>query len=111
MDQKTLWKKGNSSNRPGVEMPDENGCDQKREPRFAWRRLLRSETGAVSVDWLVLTAAIVMLAFAVVSQVSGGTQELSGNVRKCVRIQAKLVAKDIPYEKQLKRIARRCSKL
>lgn len=84
---------------------------QRRNSGPTYQRLLRSEAGAVSVDWIVLTAATVMLSVAVLSQVSGGTQELSADLRKCLKIQAKLVAKDIPYERQQKRIIRRCSKL
>lgn len=39
-----------------------------------------SETGAVTVDWVVLTAAITSLGFVVVSVVSGGVESLTGEV-------------------------------
>lgn len=41
---------------------------------------ISSETGAITVDWVVLTAAMVGLALAVMSVVSGGLEELSRNV-------------------------------
>lgn len=40
---------------------------------------LSSESGAVTVDWVVLTAAIVGLALAVMAVVSGGVENLSGD--------------------------------
>lgn len=39
-----------------------------------------SESGAVTVDWVVLTAAIVGLGLAVMAVVSGGIEDLSGNI-------------------------------
>ncbi|KPQ15040.1 MAG: Flp pilus assembly protein, pilin Flp [Rhodobacteraceae bacterium HLUCCO18] len=41
---------------------------------------LSDESGAVTVDWVVLTAAIVGLGLAVMSVVSGGIESLSGNI-------------------------------
>jgi len=38
------------------------------------------ESGAVTVDWVVLTAAIVGLGIAVLATVSGGVQNLSGDI-------------------------------
>ncbi|WP_432447929.1 Flp family type IVb pilin [Aliiroseovarius marinus] len=38
------------------------------------------EDGAVTVDWVVLTAAIVGLGLAVLSSVSGGTEELTNKI-------------------------------
>jgi Flp pilus assembly pilin Flp len=38
------------------------------------------ESGAVTVDWVVLTAAIVGLGLAVISVVSGGIEDLSGDI-------------------------------
>jgi Flp pilus assembly pilin Flp len=40
----------------------------------------KSESGAVTVDWVVLTAAIVGLGLAVMAVVSGGIEDLSGNI-------------------------------
>ncbi len=45
-----------------------------------------NESGAVTVDWVVLTAALVGLGLAVMAVVSGGIEDLSGE------IQASLVA-------------------
>ncbi|WP_179378999.1 hypothetical protein [Jannaschia marina] len=44
------------------------------------RRFLAAETGAVTVDWVVLTAAMVGLALAVSSVVSDGLEELAREV-------------------------------
>jgi len=38
------------------------------------------ESGAVTVDWVVLTAAIVGLGIAVLTSVSGGTTSLAGTI-------------------------------
>jgi len=38
------------------------------------------ESGAVTVDWVVLTAAIVGLGIAVLTSVSGGTTKLAGTI-------------------------------
>ena len=38
------------------------------------------ESGAVTVDWVVLTAAIVGLGIAVMATVSSGVQNLSGDI-------------------------------
>ena len=40
----------------------------------------RDEDGAVTVDWVVLTAALVGLGLAVMSVVSGGLEDLSGDI-------------------------------
>ena len=41
---------------------------------------LKDESGAVTVDWVVLTAAIVGLGIAVMTSVGGGTITLSNKV-------------------------------
>ena len=40
----------------------------------------RDEDGAVTVDWVVLTAAIVGLGIAVLTSVSGGTTSLANKI-------------------------------
>lgn len=39
----------------------------------------KDETGAVTVDWVVLTAAITGLAFVVLAPISQGTESLANN--------------------------------
>ncbi|KAJ02162.1 hypothetical protein JQT66_15935 [Sulfitobacter mediterraneus] len=39
----------------------------------------KDENGAVTVDWVVLTAAVVGLAVAAYSSISGGATTLTGN--------------------------------
>ena len=41
---------------------------------------LKDESGAVTVDWVVLTAAIVGLGIAVLSSVGKGTTTMAGNI-------------------------------
>jgi Flp pilus assembly pilin Flp len=43
-------------------------------------RFGRDESGAVTVDWVVLTAAIVGLGIAVLATVSDGVENLSGDI-------------------------------
>lgn len=42
---------------------------------------LSDESGAVTVDWVVLTAALVGLGLAVISVVSSGLEDLSGDIQ------------------------------
>ena len=44
------------------------------------KNFAKSESGAVTVDWVVLTAAIVGLGLAVMAVVSGGVSDLSTNI-------------------------------
>ena len=46
------------------------------------------EAGAVTVDWVVLTAAIVGLGIVVMKTVGGGVETLSGNVASTVIAQS-----------------------
>lgn len=47
---------------------------------MSFQHFLQSENGAVTVDWVVLTAALVGLGLAVMSVVSGGVEDLSGDI-------------------------------
>ncbi|AHM04256.1 hypothetical protein roselon_01897 [Roseibacterium elongatum DSM 19469] len=44
------------------------------------KNFAKSESGAVTVDWVVLTAAIVGLGLAVMAVVSGGINDLSDDI-------------------------------
>lgn len=44
------------------------------------KSFVQSESGAVTVDWVVLTAALVGLGLAVMSVVSGGIETLSTSI-------------------------------
>ena len=48
------------------------------------RNFARAEVGAVTVDWVVLTAAIVTLGIAVMLSVGGPTTDLADNVGSTV---------------------------
>lgn len=43
-------------------------------------RFLRDTSGAVTVDWVVMTAAVVGLGIAAASSIAGGTTEMGGNL-------------------------------
>ena len=45
-----------------------------------FKNFAKNESGAVTVDWVVLTAAIVGLGIAVVASVGGGITTLGGNI-------------------------------
>jgi Flp pilus assembly pilin Flp len=45
-----------------------------------FKKFRNDETGAVTVDWVVLTAAIVGLGIAVMASVRGGTTSLAGKI-------------------------------
>jgi Flp pilus assembly pilin Flp len=55
---------------------------------------VRDETGAVTVDWTVMTAGLVGLGLATMSLVSGGIENLSGDTA------AAMADRDIIYESQ-----------
>ncbi|MDJ0637536.1 MAG: hypothetical protein QNJ20_01780 [Paracoccaceae bacterium] len=40
----------------------------------------RSEDGAVTVDWVVLTAAIIGMGMAIVALIAGGATDMSGSL-------------------------------
>jgi len=44
------------------------------------KNFAKSESGAVTVDWVVLTAAIVGLGLAVMAVISGGLQDVSNDI-------------------------------
>ncbi len=46
-----------------------------------FKNFVADESGAVTVDWVVLTAAIVGLGIAVMASVSDGLQNLSGDIQ------------------------------
>ena len=44
------------------------------------KNFAKDESGAVTVDWVVLTAAIVGLGIAVMASVRGGATDLAGDI-------------------------------
>ncbi|MBF9031451.1 hypothetical protein HKCCE3408_13695 [Rhodobacterales bacterium HKCCE3408] len=44
-------------------------------------KFLLSETGAVTTDWVLLTAGLVALGLAVMAVISGGVEDLSGEMQ------------------------------
>ncbi len=84
--------------------------------RTTFSRFRRSQDGAVTVDWVVLTAAIVGLSAAVLSQVAEGAETASDKVARCMRITGNQVLRDQStdnrsYEWRLARAQRNCGRL
>ena len=79
--------------------------------RLRAARFRRDQDGAVTVDFIVLTAAVVGLGLAAASVIGAGTVKNSEKMEKCLNIQSRLHEKDLAYNKILKRITRRCGKL
>lgn len=48
------------------------------------KKFLQCESGAVTVDWVVLTAAIVGMALGVVAQLNNGTTNVSSNISNSI---------------------------
>jgi Flp pilus assembly pilin Flp len=46
-----------------------------------WRKLAKDDDGAVTVDWVVITAAVIGLGVLVFDQVGGSVSSVSTNVR------------------------------
>jgi hypothetical protein len=50
------------------------------------RQFHKDTSGAITVDWVVLTAAIVGLAVAVIGTIVKGTEDLSADASRCLKI-------------------------
>jgi len=48
--------------------------------KTALHRFVKDESGAITVDWVVLTAAVVALGVAAAAAMATGTTELSDNI-------------------------------
>jgi len=48
--------------------------------KSALQRFVKDDSGAITVDWVVLTAAVVALGVAAAAAMSTGTTELSENI-------------------------------
>ena len=46
-----------------------------------FQNFIKSESGAVTVDWVVLTAALVGLGLAVMAVISTGIEDLTGEIQ------------------------------
>jgi len=62
-------------------------------------KFLKSETGAVTVDWVVLSAAIVGMGVASVAAVQTGTTSLGAQVQSVLE-DASITALELPYRLQ-----------
>jgi len=103
----------NRSDRIGRICGQEGTSQQKeRIVRIKLRKAFaEDELGAVTIDFVVITAALLVLAVGGLSIVREGTSDSAGNVDRCMRIQGNLLSKDITYKKKLKRMANRCGRL
>ncbi len=48
------------------------------------KRFIKCESGAVTVDWVVLTAAIVGIGFGVMAKIGNGAQNVGSNLSDAV---------------------------
>ena len=72
--------------------------------------------GAVTVDWIVLTSAIVGLGVAVMIGVGAGAKEISGDIRTCITIAGNRMITQHDgtmddYTRELGVAARNCNRL
>jgi len=75
MPTRHLVERERSTRRKGVNV---TACSMEGQTMF--NAFLKDESGAVTVDWVVLTAAIVGLGIAVLTSVGGGTTTLANKV-------------------------------
>lgn len=72
---------------------------------------LRSESGATTVDWVVLSAALIGLGLAALAQVGGGVEDVSSDVRDCMKIQGTILDAELPYHRRLEITSKICGTL
>lgn len=86
---------------------------------FVLRSYLRAfranEDGAVTVDWVVLSAAIIGLGFAVAQPIGEATDELAGDIRVCQNIVRNRMLNNTDgtardYNRELRIAARNCAR-
>lgn len=70
------------------------------------------ESGAVTVEWVVLCAGIVGLGVAVQTTIAGGAQIEAQKQARCMKIVGNVTNNDrLDYQTQLARAAKRCGRL
>jgi len=74
-------------------------------------RFVQDRSGAVTVDFVILVAAGIGLAFTLASSIAYATRDASNDVARCVKIQKNITKRDIPYKTKLKRMNRRCGRI
>lgn len=76
------------------------------------RRFSADETGAITVDWVVLTAAIVGLGIAISAAVGSGATNAADGLEECMERSARWLQRDNArtntHEKRLTRMERGC---
>ena len=76
------------------------------------RRAAADESGAITVDWVVLTAAIVALGISMAAVVASGTGNAADGLEECMERSARWLqrdnAKTNTHEKRLTRMERGC---
>jgi len=67
----------------------------------------------VTLDWIVLTAAMLGLAIVALNTVSAGVDNASTDLRKCIKRQSNIILnkEDWDYDRRMRVAARRCGKL
>ena len=76
------------------------------------RRFKSDTSGAVTVDFVVLTAAVVSLGVAAGAAISSGAETSTAKSEKCMTIVGKVAMKEhLTAKQKQRRIQRRCAKL
>jgi Flp pilus assembly pilin Flp len=70
------------------------------------------ECGAVTVDWVVLTAGIVGLSIAILASVGGSTADSGDDIALCQKRMGNIMALDHrTYQQNMRAVQRRCAKI
>ena len=74
-------------------------------------RFKRDEEGAVTVDFVVLVAAVLSLAIIALNTVGTAVSAANDDTARCLKIQKNVMKRDISYQTKLKRMGRRCGRI
>lgn len=106
-----IGSENSSSLTPFISKKENNQRDVGKARRFILQRFRQDICGAITVDFVVLTAAILLIATSAVMQIKSGTTESTKDIKKCMKIQGKLLSKNKTYKKKLQLAQKRCGKL
>lgn len=76
------------------------------------RRFKRDENGAVTVDWVLLTGALVALGMSVMFQVGSGAEEQAQKTNRCMKITRNQLFNDNgkTHQERMARAQRNCGR-
>ena len=74
-------------------------------------RFARDESGAVTVDFVILVAAVLGLAIVTLNTVGTAVSAANNDTARCLKIQKNIMKRDLDYKTKLKRMGRRCGRI